>query len=212
MMGSYRVVAMAALGLIGGTGTLESQEAEAFDGFYAGAAAASQNVWGGSFVAGVDVLAQERRPVLELAGGWRKQFGWFVAGAEIQYGFLDGTLSHSEAGGSLSFHYENDRQLGYGLTAGAAVGGGWPVVLYAYAFETSRSFDVTIREGQRVFRQSDEQGFLRYGVGAEARLSGRLGLKGTIGSYRVDFGDKVTNIDVGGELDVTFGVTLQLGG
>lgn len=191
---------------------VDAQTVEAYDGLYFGVGAASQNVWGGSFVGGVDVLAEDRRTVLELAGGWRKQFGWFVAGVEVQLGFLDGDLSHADPADTLTIRYESNRQSGFGLTAGGVLGSKHPTLLFAYAFETTRNFDVLIRTGSRLLRQEDEQGFLRYGIGAETRLTGRLGLRGTIGAYQVDFGDLVTNIDVAGEMEYTLGVVVQLGG
>ena len=201
-----------AVGFAGGITDLASQTQESFDGFHLGAALATQNVWGGSFVDGVDMLSQDRRTVVELQGGWRKQFGWFVAGASVQYGFLDGGLVLAEPERSLEVTYANDGQFGFGASAGVALESRWPIHAFAYAFETSRSFDVIVRQGDRLFRQNDEQGFLRYGVGVEAAISGRWHVRGTAGTYRVDFGDLVTNIDVSGELDVSLGVTLQLGG
>ncbi len=58
----------------------------------------------------------------------------FAAGAEMQYGFLGGALSQPV--GSSSVRCENDRQIGYGLGAGLAVGGTSPLLLFAQAFET----------------------------------------------------------------------------
>jgi hypothetical protein len=191
---------------------VEAQAVEAYDGFYFGAGAASQNVWGGSFVDGIDVLAQDRRTVVELTGGWRKQFGWFVAGIEVQLGFLDGQLTHTDPADTLSIHYDGNRQSGFGLTVGGVLGTRHPTLLFAYAFETTRNFDVVIQDGSRLLRQRDEQGFLRYGIGAETRLVGRVGLRGTVGAYRVDFGELTTNIDVGGEMEYTLAFVVQLGG
>ena len=50
------------------------------------------------------------------------------------------------------------------------------------------------------------------GIGAETRLVGRVGLRGTVGAYRVDFGELTTNIDVGGEMEYTLAFVVQLGG
>lgn len=207
-----RVIASTCLLLAVAVTTGEAQAPEAFDGFHFGAGLASQNVWGGSLVDGIDVLAQDRRMVLELSGGWRKQFGRFVAGVEAQFGFLDGTLFHANPVDSLTVQYEGNRQNGFGLTVGGVLGSRHQTLLFAYAFETTRRFEVVIQDGSRLLRQKDEQGFLRYGIGAETRLVGGLGLRATIGAYRVDFGDLVTNIDVSGEMEYTLGVVYQLGG
>jgi len=189
-----------------------AQDTKSFNGVYAGLGAASQNVWGGSFVDGTDVLAQDRRNIWEMSGGWRKQFGWFVAGAEVQVGLLDGDLSLAEPGSDLAVQYENSRQFGFGLTAGASLGVARRWLAYVYAFESQRSFAVTVVNDERTFRQKDEQGFLRYGLGVETRLTRGLHARGTIGSYRVDFGDLITNIDVAGELEYTVGLVYQFGG
>lgn len=85
-----------------------------FDGLYLGANAGSQNLFGGSFVDGTDVLAQESRFVAELFTGFRKQFlkGRLLAGAEVQIGFTDGDLLHQDPDKSLRINYKNSFQSG----------------------------------------------------------------------------------------------------
>lgn len=182
-----------------------------FDGLYLGANAGSQNLFGGSFVDGTDVLAQESRFVAELFTGFRKQFlkGRLLAGLEVQIGFTDGDLMHYDPDKSLKINYRNSFQSGYGLTLGAVLLKDKNLLAYIYAFETERKFDVTIREGAATYRQKDEQGMLKYGLGLEARVWRGLHARATLGRLRVDFGDLKTNINVEDKWDVTLGVVYQ---
>lgn len=182
-----------------------------FDGLHLGANAGSQNIFGGSFVDGVDVLAQESRFVAELFTGFRKQFfkGRMMAGAEVQIGFTDGDLTHYDADKPLTINYENNFQSGYGLTLGAVFFKKKTLLAYAYAFETARKFDVTIRDGFSTYRQKDEQGMLKYGLGLEAKIWRGLHTRITLGRLRVDFGDQITNIEVDDKWDFTIGVLYQ---
>lgn len=182
-----------------------------FDGLHFGANAGSQNLFGGSFVDGVDVLAQESRFVAELFSGFRKQFlkGRLLAGAELQMGFTDGDLIHEDPTQSLIINYENDFQSGYGLMLGSVFLKEKTLLIYAYAFETERKFDVHIHQGEHSFKQKDEQGMLKYGLGLEAKIWKGLHLRTTAGRLRVDFGDLVTNIEVDDKWDFTVGVLGQ---
>ena len=78
--------------------------------------------------------------------------------------------------------------------------------LFLFASEVTRKFDVSITQGSVAFTQTDEQGMLRVGLGAEAHvlrgLSGRL----KIGTGRADFGDLVTNIHIERKAHVSAGV------
>lgn len=182
-----------------------------FDGLYLGANAGSQNLFGGSFVDGVDVLAQESRFVAELFAGFRKQF-WksrLLAGAEVQIGFTDGALMHHDPSKPLTINYKNSFQNGYGLTLGAAFFKKRNLSAYAYAFETKRKFDVSIRDAFGTYKQKDEQGMLKYGLGLEAKIWRGLHARTTLGRQRVDFGDLETNIDVDDKWDFTAGVAWQ---
>lgn len=182
-----------------------------FDGFYLGANVGSQNLFGGSLVEGKDILAQESRFVAELATGFRKQFlkGRLLAGAELQLGFTNGELTYKDPFKSLTINYKNNFQSGYGLTVGTIFGKRKNILTYVYAFETERRFEVTIQDAFGQYKQQDEQGMLKYGIGIEAHLWKGLNARVTIGRLRVDFGDLVTNIDVEDKWDFTVGVVYQ---
>lgn len=182
-----------------------------FGGFYLGANAGSQNIFGGSLVDGVDVLAQDSRFVAELFSGLRVQFlkSRILAGIEAQIGFTDGNLSHRDDARTLAIHYKNHFQSGYGLTLGGVFRQKKTLLAYAYAFETTRKFDVSIRQGGVSFKQKDEQGMLKYGLGLEAKIRRSLHARATVGRLRVDFGDQKTNIRVDDAWDFTAGVVWQ---
>jgi hypothetical protein len=195
--------------------SVEASDADeyAFDGFYVGAAVSSQNVWGGSMIAGIDVLTEDRRTVAEASLGWRHRvFEHWVIGVELQAGLLDGDLRREAGAGGFSVDYSNNAQFGFGVNAGRILGSGRRNLLYAYAYETERNFDVTVSHPSfGTFTQSDEQGFLRYGLALETAWSGRLRTKLAVGTYRVDFGNARTNIDIGSDIDISFGLVYQLG-
>lgn len=182
-----------------------------FDGLYLGANAGSQNLFGGSFVDGVDVLAQESRFVAEVFTGFRKQFlkGRLAGGVEVQIGFTDGNLLHVDPANSLMITYKNNFQYGYGLVLGGVPFKERNLLAFAYAFETERRFDVTITDKYGPYKQKDEQGMLKYGLGLEAIIWRRLHARATVGRLRVDFGDQVTNIEVDDKWDFTVGVVYQ---
>lgn len=182
-----------------------------FDGLYLGAAAGSQNVFGGSFVGGIDVLAQESRFVAELSAGFRKQLfkGRFLIGAEFQLGFTDGNLKHADPEKQLLITYKNNTQSGVGLTIGAVAGKRRKLLLYGYVNETTRKFDVDILEQNKAYHQKDEQGMLKYGMGIEAPLYKRFHVRFAMGGLRVDFGDLEANINVEDKLDVMAGFVYQ---
>jgi hypothetical protein len=179
-----------------------------FDGFYAGVEVGRQNIIGGSLVRGVDTLQQESRGVVSFPLGWRRQVGRFVFGAEFVYGRVDGDLERVEPNAALRIAYENDSQTQIGGSLGYALGGGRRTLLFAYLGEVSRSFDVTIRLGNEVILQGDEQGLLRYGVGGEWTVSKRLRARLTIGSSRASF-DGTTNIEPEKPLDAALGLIVQ---
>lgn len=195
------------------TAHAEDYEAGPFDGFYVGLAIASQNVWAGSLIDGVDVLAEDRRTVAEVSLGWRgRVFGHWFLGFEVQAGYLDGDLRRDEAPDGPSIDYANDLQVGFGVSFGRILGSSRRHILYVYAYETERDFDVTITDPRYgTFTQSDEQGFLRYGIALESAWTDRLRWKFALGTYRVDFGDAQTNIDIGSDIDVSIGLVYRLG-
>ncbi len=186
-------------------------EAKRFDGFYVATGLGFQNLFGGSFVQGVDILAQKSRFVVELSSGYRRQFSnnrW-VAGVELSFGLTDGNLKHSEPANQLTISYKNGSQWGYGVTAGIAVGVQKKYLVFGYLNETTRNFDVTVVDAQGPFKQQDEQGMLKYGVGIEGVAHPKLSLRATIGRLRVDFGKQQTNINVEDKLDVMMGAVYQ---
>lgn len=182
-----------------------------FDGLHLGANAGSQNLFGGSLVNGIDVLAQDARFVTELFTGFRKQFlkDRLLAGVEFQIGFTDGDLIHNNPDKSLTINYKNSFQSGYGLTLGGIFFKKKILLAYAYAFETERKFDVTIRDAFSTYKQKDEQGMLKYGLGLEVKAWRGLHARATAGRLRVDFGNQETNIRVDDKWDFMAGVAWQ---
>jgi len=180
-----------------------------FDGFYIGANIGIQNVFGGSFVNEMDILAQEHRLVLELQTGYRKQFlsERFVLGLEFQLGFLNADLMHMEQ--DLKIFYDSNIQSGIGLTAGYAFGRKRSLLVFLYANETKRKFDVNIENQNFEFTQTDKQGMLKYGFGIEYSLGEKVNLRATAGKLNVDFGSLVTNIDVEDKMDFTLGAVFN---
>ncbi|MBK7872785.1 MAG: hypothetical protein IPJ74_19965 [Saprospiraceae bacterium] len=182
-----------------------------FDGFYLGANVGSQNLFGGSFVDGVDILAQESRFVAELFTGFRKQFlkNRLLVGAEFQFGFTDGDLMHTDLEKQLEITYKNNTQSGFGLTLGVTLGNRKNMLLFAYGNETTRKFDVSITDRFGTYQQKDEQGMLKYGIGLEMAVYKKINIRATAGGLRVDFGNLETNINVEDKMDVTIGITYQ---
>ena len=183
-----------------------------FDGLYLGVSVGYQNIFGGSFVNGVDILAQDTRRVLDIPIGYRKQFikGRYLVGIEYSFGFTDGNLRHVDDINQLEITYENDSQSGFGGIGGVAIGRKRSFLIYGYLNETSRNFEVRIIDQGKVIRQRDEQGMLKYGLGLEAHLWLGLNFRASVGGLRVDFGDQITNIDVEDELDLMIGLIYQL--
>jgi hypothetical protein len=211
---ALRILVLTACFYWSGTASTNAQGVRAnnsFDGFYLGVNGGFQNLFGGSFVDGVDVLAQESRFVLEFPIGFRKQFfkKRMVVGPEFQFGFTDGALAHSEPAKPLEIRYKNRTQWGLGLALGLAFGKQKDWLAFAYANETKRKFDVTITDKSGPYKQMDEQGMLKYGIGLEARLFRNLNARATFGGLRVDFGDLTTNIAVDDKPDFTLGAVWQ---
>lgn len=205
--------ALVALGLAASLGAEELDAASGaperqFNGFYAGVEVGRQNIIGGSLVGGIDTLQQDSRTVLSFPLGWRTQAGRVVFGVEFAYGRADGDLERIEPAAGLRITYENETQTQIGGTLGYALGARRRALLFAYLGEASRSFDVTIRLGNEVILQGDEQGLLRYGVGGEWAVSKRVRARATIGSSRASFGG-TTNIEPDKPLDASIGLFFQ---
>ena len=136
-----------------------------FSGFHLGMNVGSQNLFGGAFIDGIDVLAQERRRVIEFSAGLRRQFlgDHLLVGAEVQYGLTDGDLMHFDAPSQSDVSYENLSQRGFGLTLGYAGGPGGNVAIYSYAYATDRNFEISVVDPNGSYGQTDGQSFLQYG-------------------------------------------------
>lgn len=183
---------------------------KAFGGGYAGVEVGRQSIIGGSLVGGVDMLSQDGRAVVSLLGGARYQFGFgLVVGVEGSVGFMDGDLRLADPGAGLQIDYETRSQTSLGVLAGYALGPARTWLLFGYLSEATRTFDVTIQQTGVVTEQRDEQGMLRYGVGAEIRILGGLHVRASGGSGRADFADRQTNIEPERELELALGVLYQ---
>ena len=187
------VVGVALIGVFASAASLEAQD-RAFHGVYLGVEAALEDLIGGSLVDGIDVLAQDDRRVVSVMGGARYQASWgLVIGAEGTIGVTDGDLAHTNPDGGLSVQYTNSRQTSLGAQVGYAFRTSTPVLLFAYASEVTRRFDVRVTRGAAEFDQTDEQGMLRYGIGAEIGVVHGLRVRARVGSGRADFGSAITN-------------------
>lgn len=182
-----------------------------FGGLYGGVGFSSQNVVGGSLLGGRDVLSRANREVADLFLGWRKQFGnGLVIGVEAQVGIVDGDLTQTDSATGYEVEYRNDSQKAFGMTLGWVVGSQQRWLLYAYATETEREFDVTISTGVSSFTQNDKQGMLRLGLGTEVSWGGPFRLRLSAGTTRSDFGGAITNIDADGKFEVGTGFVISL--
>jgi len=182
-----------------------------FDGFYGGITSGSQNIFGGSNVDGADILAQDSRWVMEFNTGFRKQFfsDRWVVGLEYIVGITNGDLSYHDPAEPLTIQYENNTQWSIGGMTGMAVGSRRKHLPFFYMHETTRKFDVRITDANGTYRQQDEQGMLKFGIGYEMVVFKNLHARISAGAMRVDFGDRVTNIDVEDKYDFMAGVLWQ---
>jgi hypothetical protein len=199
-------------GLLSASKTIAQTQQKNFDGLYLTLQAGSQNVFGGSWVNDMDILAQESRFVVDMGAGFRKQFlkERFLLGIEFVYGFMDADLSYQSEADQLSINYQCKTQTGFGGMAGVALGSKRNNLVFVYGNETTRKFEVTIRDEFGPYYQKDEQGMFKYGVGFERHVFKRFNIRASIGGLLVDFGDMPTNIDVEDKLDVMAGLSFQL--
>ncbi|MEZ5286407.1 MAG: hypothetical protein R2712_16675 [Vicinamibacterales bacterium] len=96
-----------------------------------------------------------------------------------------------------------------GGLAGVTLGPRRRTLLFGYLNELSRDFEVRITEGDTMTSQQDSQGLLRYGVGVERAVGRRLGVRGTVGWSRADFGGRLTNIEVTRPVEAAIGAVLR---
>lgn len=181
-------------------------------GLYLGVNFGSQNVFGGSFVNDMDILAQESKFVSEISAGYRWQFlnNRIIAGLEGHIGFTDGTLRHENPSEPLTIDYKNNFQSGKGIIVGINLGANRDWIIYGYLNETKRKFDVAISQDPWNFTQIDKQGMLRYGIGIERTIYKQFNLRASFGALTVDFGDLETNIDVEDKFDFTIGFIYRI--
>lgn len=200
--------------VLSGQNVLQAQTGETktrhFNGFYTGVEVGQQNIFGGAFIAGNDILSESTRFTASGLLGWRRQLkNGLVFGLEGQLGITDGDLAFNDSTLGLSIAYENNSQAAYGVTMGYAFGTrkNWHAFLYGYG--VSRNFDIKISGPLGSGTQRDNQGFIRYGIGLEKALSRRVHIRGSAGTLTVDFGDLPTNIDVEGKIDATLSLLIQ---
>ena len=181
-----------------------------FHGIYLGTEVGREDLIGGSYVDGVDFLTQETRGVLSLVAGARYQTaGGLVVGLEGTVGSTNGDLTLSDSGRDLQVEYANDSQTSIGGLLGYAFPRSTPLLLFAYASEVTRHFDVRVTQEGSTFDQKDEQGMLRFGVGAELGVLGALKVRARVGTGRADFGNAETNITPDRKVQFGFGVVYQ---
>jgi hypothetical protein len=182
-----------------------------FDGMYFEVNVGSQNVFGGSFVNDMDILAQESKLVTEIGLGYRKQFmnNRLVTGLAFSLGFLNGNLEHISADDPLKINYKNSSQYSFGLITGILLDKHRRFLLYGYLNETKRKFHVIIDQPPYNYTQRDKQGMLKFGVGMEYQVFKRFHVKASFGGLRVDFGELKTNINVEDKYDLMTGIVYQ---
>jgi len=183
-----------------------------FDGFYMGANLGLQNIFGGAFINDLDLLTQRSRFVFEFSPGYRFQFSKnrFVVGLEAQFGFTDGDMEGYDNRLKFDVFYKNSTQFGFGLILGVTVGSNKNFLIYAYANETKRNFDINFTDSDgNVYKQEDGQAFLRYGIGLETPVINNFNFRAFFGGVIVDYGDLHTSQDVDDKFDFNLGIIYQ---
>jgi len=183
-----------------------------FGGPYVSGLVGAQNIFGGSFIGGVEVLARELRGVVELAAGARGQLwqGRLLLGGELQYGRTDGNLQQFYEPNQSTVQYYNRSQVGLGVTFGWVPDARRRVALLGYVFKTWRKFDVIVIRGSFLYPQADRQNYFRYGGGAEVALFGSLHLTARVGFVYADFSSLVTSMDLAALPELSAGLTYQI--
>ena len=183
-----------------------------FGGPYVSGLVSAQNIFGGSFIGGVEVLAQGLRGAVELAAGARGQLwqGRLLLGGELQYGRTNGDLMEFYAPRQSTVEYYNRSQVGLGVTFGWVPDARRRVALLGYVVKTWRKFDVYVQEGSFRYPQADRQNYFRYGGGAEVALFGSLHVTAKVGLVYADFSSLVTSKDLAALPELSAGLTYQI--
>ena len=185
-----------------------------FDGLFTGLEVGYQTAFSGALIDGVDVVDHELKPTLEAFLGYRKQFAnkRLMMGLELRLGYIDGSLAQNYNNGeqTLNVHYKGKTQAGYGLTLGGVLGQNRKVLLYTYGYSMDRAFDINFTEENGIKHdQHDKNGFLRYGIGVEARMGKAINLRATSGRIYTHFDNPNRTDDVLDKTEFTLGVTYQ---
>ena len=182
-----------------------------FNGLYAGVSVGRQNIFGGSYINGVDILSRDTRFAIDLNAGYRIYLvsKRLVFGPEVSFGYTDGNLQYNDPDKILHINYKNDKQWCLGGVLGVALGKNNNCLVFLYLNEVKRKFIVSIRDAKGSYTQRDKQGMLRYGLGVEFPIINRLHTRISIGSGRADFGELITNINVNHRIDINGGLIIQ---
>ena len=188
----------------------QCQDKKAFDGPYAGITLDRQNTISGALINGVDVLRQKNRAAINAVFGFRKKVTpRFVLAGEVSGGWLDGNLALENPSRFLSIEYDTSFQYAYGGHVGYVVSEDSGLMAFIYGKETTRKFDLAIDQGPASFTQSDKQGLFSYGLGIEKVISDLVNIRATLGTTRVDYDDRITNIDPENRIELGVGAILQ---
>jgi hypothetical protein len=189
-----------------------------FSGLLLAVDGARQSVIAGALHAGVDVLHQQTKFAALGSIGVRGQLPiGTVIGIELGAGPLHSRFVQSEPAMDIRVRYLGSRQRSIGAQLGQVVGARRRSLIYAYAYEMTRTFDVTIEGpfgGSSTFPvtgQRDEQGILRFGLGVERMANDWLSVRVNAGTARADFGNRPTNIDVSRPFEFGVGLVARAG-
>ena len=204
-------LAVAAIGILTvGAVPAQCQTPKNFDGPYAGITLDRQNTISGALIGGVDTLRQKSRMAVNGIVGLRKEIApRFVVGGEFSAGWMDGDLSLSDPANNLDISYDTSWQYAYGGQIGYVFSDKKDWLVFIYGKETEREFDLSIIQGQNAFSQTDKQGLFSYGLGIEKTFTDKFNLRATAGTTRVDYDDRVKNIDPENRLEFGIGAIIQ---
>jgi len=190
---------------------LKAQEqTKYFDGFYGNVEMGKQNIFSGALIDGVDVLSNRQELITSVGIGYRKALfkQRVVLGTELKLGMLntDRTTLYHNGLESLSIHYSGDSQWSMGFQLGTVLGAKKQTMLYLFAIDTNRSFDIEFSESNgTVHRQRDENQFTRYGLGMETRLYQQLFLNSKLGGISVSFDNENRSAPLNQKMEFSLG-------